>query len=267
MYVKLLIFLCTVFIDPLALVAQQYNLIRRLPISTPADITHNPIGQFFILSEDGNIIKYSLEGEELARYYATTTEQISDIEAGSSFRLFAFYRESQAYQYFDRMLTPSPLYPLPQQDLGYVSQATPSADNSLWLWDASHLHLKKYKPALDQFLTDTPAQYYLDTAHQISQLHEYQNQVYVGDKHHEVMIFDRLGNYIQKLPVGTLERFDFYKDELYWQEGQVVYLYHVYNRQKRQINLPGTMSPLYVLLLEDRLLVFYLHELLIYRIL
>lgn len=249
----------------LPLPAQQYNLVARVSLARPVSITAGLPGNVYVQTAGGVILKYNTQGEELARVTPTAPEAATTLDAGQSLRLFAFYAASQQFQYFDRQLEPSAFYPLPATD--FYSQAAPSSDQGIWLWNASQVRLEKYRPALQDVIVSTPARFYLSENHRISQVQEYQHHVYVGDQAHEILVFDLLGNYIQKLPVAKVARFDFIGDELYWLHDHTINLYHLYQGREQQMKLPDSVQPLRILLLEDRLFVLEKARMLIFRIL
>lgn len=246
---------------------QQFNLINKVPIESPVDVASGPPGYIYIQTLNGHLVKFSLNGEEMQRNQLSGVKKPASIQAGQSLRLFGFYQAAQQFQYFDRLLTPSPLYDLPDEDNSFYSHASPSSDNGIWLWDASRLALKKYNPALDEINLTNSVHFYLKKDHNISQLQEYQNRVYLNDSQHEIMIFDLSGNYIQKLPVTNIEHFSFYRNELYWLKDGILYFYHLYNMRRRQMKLPGPDTAQFVVLAENYLYLLTEAEMWIYRIL
>lgn len=267
MKIRSLVFLLLLIFYAPSLLGQQYNLIERISIPSPVHVTADPMGHIYLQTIRGDIIKYKLDGEKLLTFNSSERKAATSIDASLSLRLFAFYKDAQSCQYFDRQLNPLAIHQLPEQNTSFFSLATPSSDNSIWLWDATQLSLKKYKPVLNTFTVEEPAQYYLHKTPDINQIREYQNKVYVNDKNHQVMVFDIFGNYIQKLPVTILDHFEFYRDELYWWEGNTIYFYHLYEMGNRKLELPDAEEPSHVLLVEDRIFIFNKEEMLIYRIL
>ncbi len=249
----------------LPLSAQQYNLLARVPVDRPVHITADLLGHVYVQTADGAILKYNRDGAMLARAASPHTAAATTLHAGQSLRLFAFYVASQQFQYVDRQLQPSALYSLPTTD--FYSQAAPSSDQGIWLWNASQVQLEKYRPALQDVIVSTPARMYLSEDHQISQVEEYQHHVYVGDQAHEILVFDLLGNYLQKLPLTGIAHFDFAGDELYWLHDNTINLYHLYQGRQQQMKLPAGVRPIRILLAEDRLWMLEKAQMLIFRIL
>lgn len=267
---KLCVIVLIMMLSASALPAQQYSLLRRVPIDAPQHTTIDPFGQIYLHTTGGRITKYDLNGELLYDYQDVNTRFITELDAGPSLRLFAFYKDRQSYQYFDKTLTPSPVLHLQNTQADFFSLAAASADNSIWLWNATQLQLKKYKPALGDFTTKIPARYYLNKGADINQISEYQNRLYVNDAKNEILVFDILGNFIQKLPLTSVRHFRFAGDELYWRNGSSIYLYHLYNMQSRKINLPDIPDGeniCSVFLKEDRVIIILQKEMLIYRLL
>ena len=262
----LLVALCTVT----DLFGQQYNLLKHISIDMPQHAIIDPLGQVYLQTIGGRIVKYDENGEILYEYQDANTRFVHTLDASTSLRLLVFYKERQSYQYFDRTLTPSPMLSLTNTSSAFFSLAAASADNSLWLWDATQLRLKKYKPVLNDFTTDISAKYYLAKDADINQMSEYQNKLYVNDHKNEILVFDLLGNYIQKLPLAAIEHVDFSGDELYWRNGRSVHTYNLYNMQSSTLVLPDDLnanSIFAVFLKKDRMIIITQKEMLIYRLL
>ncbi len=264
--IHLLIILC-ISTD---LFAQQYNLLKRVSIAMPQLATIDPLGQVYLQTTGGRIVKYGENSEVLYEYQDADTRFIHTLDTRTSLQLLAFYKERQSYQYFDRTLTSSPVLNLPSASSGFFSLAAASTDNSLWLWDAMQLRLKKYKPVLNSFTTDISVRYYLAKDAAINQISEHQNKLYINDRKNEILVFDLLGNYIQKLPLAAMEHFDFVGDELYWRSSSSIHTYNLYNMQSDTLALPDdltTDSIFAVFLKENRMIVITQKEMRVYQLL
>ena len=108
----ILCFICILFFYRAT--AQSYNLVKKIPIPTPQNVTHDLLQNIYLQTTAGDIIQYNLSGEELHRFRAPAAQKATCLQAGQSLRLFAFYKASQSFQYFDRQLNLSPSYHLPE---------------------------------------------------------------------------------------------------------------------------------------------------------
>jgi len=191
----------------------------------------------YIAFESGTITKFDSTGKTLSSYAPDQYAQPLIMESWASLRLFVFFGNTQEYTFLDRFLSGALLTRLPPT-LGFVSLATATSTNQLWLIDEREFRLLKYDFEFDQIVLERSFNQ-LPEALDLKPwyIKEYQNRLYVGDKSKGVLVFDNLGNYLTTLdiPYGT---FDFEDEQLYYLDHDQLVLLNLYNQQTQRINLP-----------------------------
>ncbi len=233
---------------------QSWTLTDSLQIGKAQALTYDPSGKLYVATQNRQL--YQLKRGKTEQSYASAQlSGIGHLEAFHLLRLFAFYRESQTFQFFDRFLTPGSQQLVNDPDQAFYSAATLSSDQMLWLVDEVNLKLKKYHPILENILITADLRYYLDESYKINYVREYGNRVFVNNSMQEILLFDIMGNFLGKLPLRTEEAFYFNKDSLYFLSGRELISYHLKTMQQDRIILPRSAD--HVLWIDDEVYIFY----------
>lgn len=211
-------------------------------------------GNLFIASNNGDVDRLDKDGELVYHFSPNTKGNVALIEAWQGLRTFIFYRDFQQYLFLDRFLNSSVRYEIGNDPSRYYNLATIAGDNNLWLIDQQELTLKKLDIRLNEFLSETPFNLNLDPDNfELTFIREYQNLLFISDKHSGVLVFDNIGNYLETLPTPKLEYFNFSKNELLGlnNTGKVV-LIDIYSKKEREISLPD-LSYQFVFMENSRL--------------
>ena len=153
------------------------------------------------------------------------------------------------------------------KNTGFILMATPSYDNNIWLIDQSDFSIKKYVIFQQDILSSTPFDLLLDPDHyEISFMKEYQNKVFVADKNSGILLFDNLGNFIRKYDQPGLDEFNFFKNFIYFIDGNRIMLIDLYDDHRQTITLPSTKNYRHVLIFEDLYYLFNEKGMDIYRL-
>jgi len=211
-------------------------------------------GNVYIADEEGNINRYTSEGMLDLNYSPSKIGKVDVLEGWFSLRLFAFYRDYQEYLFLDRFLTPSPVYNIPRELIGFARVATLGNDDNLWIVDDTDISLKKLDTNTPFLIYNIQLNNILEQEdHNINFIREYQNQLFINNSEEGIMVFDNLGNYKFKIPLKGLEFFSFIKDELVsLSEGSLV-LTNIYSQKKRSIEIESDTPYKFALISNNRL--------------
>lgn len=230
-------FICFFLLLPaLQVSAQQWNLIDSLSLSEPQVLTCDPSGNIYVFT--GQNALHHINRSEIIRSQASSQlSGLTHLEAFHMLKLFAFYRDQQTFQFFDRFLTPGSRQSIKDPEQGTYSAATLSSDQMIWLVDEANLRLKKYHPILEEMMIDADLKYYLEGGFDISYAKEYGNRLYLKNGDNEIILFDTMGNFIGKvnLPLGST--FFFNREYLYSQRDDELFVYELGSMQSRRITL------------------------------
>ncbi|NJN25459.1 MAG: hypothetical protein HC819_05570 [Cyclobacteriaceae bacterium] len=115
-------------------------------------------------------------------------------------------------------------------EIGFAEIATSSFDNNVWLIDQRDFSLKKYNIDSKRITSTTPLDLLLSNqSHQLLYCLEYQNRLFISTKDAGILIFDTLGNYLKTYPVSNAVHFDFWQDEIYYLDGDLLMRRNLYS--------------------------------------
>lgn len=219
-------------------VSQSLEIVDSLPVEGIREVSIDRKGQLLYSDRMGNIMKIDRQGNILHTFSPDKPGKVSLMEAWPTLRIFIFYREPQEYLFLDRFLVSNTRYTL-RNNVGFISMATTSNDNGLWLIDDSDYALKKMDLNFNKVVVNTSLSTLpLPEKPEINYMREYQNMLYVNDIHSGILVFDMYGNYLKTLPFKGLEYFNFLGEELYFLRQDRLHFFHLYDFREREIPIP-----------------------------
>lgn len=245
--------------------AQHYKIIKQIPVEGTRAISIDKKNMLYIGDSQGDIKRYNTNGELQQVFSPSKIGNISLIEAWTSLRILVFYEDYQEYLILDRFLNQTSSYTFEPAFVGFAKTMSLALDNRLWVFDNTDFSLKKYDPISKTNLLVTPLDLLLDPiSHNINFIREYQNLLFVNDKHSGILLFDNLGNYKKTLAYPGLDYISVTQDEICFLYTGRLYFYNVYEDQERYINLPldqtwlfaGTLGEYYFAVSENKIFIF-----------
>ncbi|MBC7922905.1 MAG: hypothetical protein H7Z75_17650 [Ferruginibacter sp.] len=249
--------------------AQTWQLIREVRLPPPVRVSVDRYHRIFVGDAEGGIRQYDGDGQLLLTYSPPKVGAISLLEAWNTTKIFAFSRDLQQYTLLDRFLAPLTQNELDPDRIGFARNATLAADDQLWVLDDTDFSLKKYDPRTQTVTLNAPLNRVLDgREYDLTFLREYQNVLFLNDRHAGILVFDNLGNYRKTLPFAGLDYFGLLNEELYFLRENRIHFFHLYASTERTLDLP-TQQPgrqaRYALVFENRVVLFYGEAMAIYR--
>lgn len=211
-------------------------------------------GNVYLCDENGLIFKYSPEGEMLVNYSPIKTGRITQIEAWQGLRVIVYYADFQEFVLMDRFLRATEPYPLNLNEIGFGRTGTLSNDDNVWIVDDSDYSLKKIdveRRAL--FQTNNFSFLLQDQDTDLNFIREYKNLLYLNDFNSGILVFDNLGNYLNKIPIPGLEYFNFWENELYYLDSGSIKFHDLYTGATRETKFQGDEQFKFVLLTKERI--------------
>ena len=213
-------------------------------------------GNLYLCDEDGLIFKYSPEGKLLVNYSPTKKGRITQIEAWQGLRVIVYYADFQEFVLMDRFLRAAEPYQLSSNEIGFGRTGTLSNDDNVWIVDDSDYSLKKIDIRRRTLSQNNNFSFLLpDQDTQLNFIREYKNLLYLNDWNSGILVFDNLGNYLNKIPIPGLEYYNFWEDELYYLESGSIKFHNLYTGAIREIRFhqDGDERFQFVLISQDRL--------------
>jgi hypothetical protein len=220
-------------------------------MDAPARVSIDRAGNIYVADPSGTLFRYNQKGEKQLDYSPSHPAEITLLEAWQGLRIFLFFRDLQQYALLSRYLN-NPQGNYNFRNTGFVLMATPSYDNNIWLIDQSDFSMKKYGIFEQDILSSTPFDLLLDPDHyEISFMKEYQNKLFVADKNSGILLFDNLGNFIRKYNRPGLDEFNFFKDYIYFIDGDHILMIDLYDDHKETIPIPPAKNYRHILIFND----------------
>ncbi|WPP52553.1 hypothetical protein [Catalinimonas niigatensis] len=231
------------------------HLLDSLALHNVTTVSHDALGNLYLSTADGALMKLNKQLVVEQNHSSVYIPRLTSLEAAQMLKVFTFYQNSQQFQFFDRFLTPSPTNTIKTKMPSHFSAATLSNDQMIWLYDDTHLQLIKYNPILEEVILKIDIQYFLPVNAQVKALKEYGNRLYLW-QNNELLVFDFLGNLIQKLPVDISKPFSFYENQLYYSEGTQVCGYDLSTMQQKRYSFPLSQEIRFVIRIESHFFLF-----------
>jgi hypothetical protein len=219
--------------------SQKMELVLSKPITGINLTSIDSQGNIFISKNDGEIIKANQRGELLLNYSPSKTGRVKQIDVWSPFKIATYYDSFQEMVVLNRFLSETVRYDFDDFNLGFISNASLNFQQNLWVIDESDFSLKLLDMMNGDVLVNQPFFQFLDVDdHDITFIKEYQNQLYVVDFEFGILIFDNLGNSINKLEIKGIQSLGFEKDTYYYLNNDSLFVQGIYSSDELIINLP-----------------------------
>ncbi len=167
----------------------QWKKVREVSLDQyPSSFACDGNGNLYIGYNDGNLIKYNTEGEELINYALPNLSSISLIEPQFQLKTFLFYYDIQQITLLDRFNSVPKNYFIRDFNVGFASMACPSADGTFWLIENNPTLLRRFKPNKKTIIQETQPK----LGEEIRLMRSLQNILLIVDEK-GLHIFDQFG--------------------------------------------------------------------------
>jgi hypothetical protein len=247
--------------------AQTFTLLGSQMIPKPVAVSQDRYGQVSVAFESGTVSLFDSTGKKLYEYSPFRPVEVNLLESWRTVKIFAFYKDLQAYSLFNRFLVATAeQYRFPAS-FGFIRTATLANDDNLWLFDEVDFSLKKYNPETQTLLLDAPMSLILDGKnYNLGFMREYQNLLFISEHNSGILVFDNLGNYRKKLPFPGVTYFSFLEDELYFLQQNELYFFNLYTLAERRLKLPGIPEKIqFTILTGNRLFLLTEKQMYVYK--
>lgn len=255
---KKLLFICLlVLICPLVWGQEiEWELISVVPVKGLEQVSFDNRSQIFYTTRAGSLYQLSPNGVPLNHFSPPRQGSITQLEAGWTVNIFAFSKDLQRYEIYDRFLNPLVSRELEGMDIGLAKAATLGNNHSLWVFDESDLSLKRIDYRRQAVLQNQPLGLVLEEqAWNVVDMKEHQNMLFLRVPD-EVVIFDNQGNYLRRLHVPGESQLSIHDQNLYVVHEGKLELHPIGAGAHRAFNLPDAPIGEHVLVHGDRLVFF-----------
>ena len=242
----------------------QENSRLSLPFQ-PTTISIDRQGFLYIANKEGTIHKLNKQGEIQSTFSPQKRGEPTILETWQGLRVFVFYKAFQEYLLLNRFLSNENRINTALEDLSaFIGLATLSNDNNLWLFNDRDLILTKRDINNQEVLFE--AQLNLGTEFtrlEAYYMRAYQSYLFISTNN-GILLFDNLGNYLDKFVDEKTEFFSFMNDSLLYSVSNTLHFISIKEQIKREIKLP--ISPQFILTENNQVFAFKGTDLIIYTI-
>ena len=168
----------------------QWDVLKRVSIDQKtASFARSIDGNLYLGLEDGSLVLFNPEGEEILNYSLNNQSPITLIDPQFQLKTCLFYFDNQLITILDRFNTIPKEYPTKEFTNEIVSMSCPAPDGTFWILENNPVVLKRVDPIRKNTLLI--AQPVLGT--DIQYMRTYQNLLLVLDEL-GLHVFDQFGN-------------------------------------------------------------------------
>ncbi len=219
------------------------NSLRSIAIDRPGD--------FYTVSESGQIQRFDKNGELLLVYQAETTPTIFDPRDGA--RLFAYYRENQLCEFLSPSFQSMVAYPIDPAFAIDPWLVCPSGEYKLWILDRADNSLKQVDLKASVVEVEIPVDSALmQRPEAFTLIRDYQGFVFLLDPSRGILIFNRFGKHIRTINVRGITSFNFLGEELYYVSDGSLKFFNLFSTETNSMHIPP--GYLQALLTDERMI-------------
>jgi hypothetical protein len=197
---------------------------------------------FFVCDNLGNI--YTVDNFKLTKYDSTgiikaiydpqNNGKIGVLDITNPLKIMLFYPETNKIQYLDRTLT------LQDESIDLFSilnenfkLSCTSYSNGIWLYNQISSTLYRTDNQLKKTLTIEYLNQQIEDGFSPNQLFEMDDKLYMGDPKNGVVIFDRWGAIIKKIPLKYEHSFSLVNDMFFYHRSDTLFSYNPLNFEEK----------------------------------
>jgi hypothetical protein len=230
---SLILFFCCITYALLAQGNLEYGIEYGSPIAEIALdnvdlVSLDTRDQIFISTNTGDVYLFNKSGKQLNLFSPTRQARIHQLEASWTVNIFTFSSDLQEYRIMDRFLNPIAENSLLLNTITLPKAASLGNNNIIWVWDESDLSLKSLDYLRNIIIQSQPLNLILDSDDlKVTEIREFKNRLFMNVPTTGIFIFDNQGNFIQKVDLQIDQRMCFYKEHLFWVDGENLKMYAI----------------------------------------
>lgn len=229
--------------------AQELSKVKAWKSKEVTGITVDRLGNFFVILKKGGIKKYDPDGKVLASLSKGAGEVVEPFYQPS---IFIYHRNKQQYVVYGRNFDNAREYSIEPALAIEPYLLIPTHDNKLWLLDKADYSLKKINPATQEVTHEFILPTEVTASPDFTYLREYQNFLFLLDKNSGIWILNTFGKLIRHITIPQPRNFNFFGEELYYLDGNVIRFYDLITEETRTLAIPDNVN--FALVTDERIL-------------
>jgi len=243
-----------------------YTLIKRISVDAKV-LSADNLQNLYVITGDGNIIKYNENGKELARFNEFSLGIPTHLDATDPFQVLVFYPDFMTIVTLNTTLNKMGTYELFDLDINFANNLCFANDGNVWIYDGSTLELKKYSHQGEVLQSSQSLSFEFEETVNPNFLLQRSNTLFLNDSLMGVLVFDLYGQYRELIPIKGLTNFQVVDNRLIYPNDNTLVAIDLAVFSAEKIVLPALANPMTDLIQieKSRLYVGGETELLIYK--
>ena len=229
----------------------------------PTLVSKDRQGFLYIANNEGTIHKLNQQAVIQSTFSPQKRGEPKILETWQGLRVFVYYQTFQEYLLLNRFLSNENRVTTALEDEApFTSLATLGNDNNLWLYNDRDLILTKREINNQEIIVETQLNLTTNFSNlEVYYLRAYQSYLFMATNN-GILLFDNLGNYLDKFSDETVNYFSFIDDEIYYLTDEAIEFVSIEKKTKREIRLPEL--PRFVLMENNQVFAFKGRNLIVY---
>ncbi|MEZ4937607.1 MAG: hypothetical protein R2799_08435 [Crocinitomicaceae bacterium] len=241
------------------------NLVFVKKIESPIAILESDyLGNFYLINKD-MITKLSPKLDTLFEQSFKIAGDLTSMDVGQSLKILLYSRDQNLIAYLDNTLTVSETQTsLADRGLYMVELVALSMlNNSLWVYNAENFALEKYNQNFERIFKSDNLSLLLYQEMRPTALLESEDQLYLNNPEHGVLVFDIYGTFLKTLPIKGVNEIHVLDKKVYYIQNDVIHYYDekTLNTDKFKLPVSGIIyfciSSEYLVLYDGKFVHFY----------
>ncbi len=171
------------------------------PLATKIKILEmDRLGQLYLVNENQEVLKYSRNGQLLARYSNLQLGAVGTLDASNPFAILVYYPSFQKAIILNRNLTEVSLFDLQEFGFWEVPTVALASDNNIWLVDPLDNILIKVDAQGNRLVQSANILQQTGISPSILRIREVEQSVWMSTDQQFIWQYDVFGQWVQKLP-------------------------------------------------------------------
>jgi hypothetical protein len=221
-------------------------------VKTTSEIIYAAIdraGDFYIVLQSGEILKYDKNGISLGNYVHEGTPTLFD--PANAIRLLVYYKKTQEFTWLSPDLGINPFQTIDSSIAIDVALICPAGDQNIWVLDDADLGLKKVSLKDSRVLTEfSISDQFKENGFTL--MREYQNFLFLLDPKTGITVYNSFGKQIRKIQETGISYFNFLGEELYYKKDNQLKFLDLFTTETRELAIPTPSE--FVLLTDERMI-------------
>ncbi|MEM1219877.1 MAG: hypothetical protein AAGH79_13245 [Bacteroidota bacterium] len=175
--------------------------VEPAPLASSIEILEmDRLGQLYLVNDKQEVLKYSRNGQLLARYSNFQLGAVGTLDASNPFAILVYYPNFQKAIILNRNLTEVSLFDLQEFGFWEVPTVALASDNNIWLVDPLDNILIKVDAQGNRIVQSANILQQTGLSPGILRIREAEQSVWLSTDQHFLWQYDVFGQWVQKLP-------------------------------------------------------------------